>query len=140
MTDFLSYWRHSKKNITTHKYCIYLNYSSTLNRISRKTCGCDRLESLGSLEETHEVHVQEPVLHQNHYVTHRVHPACKRSNILSTLSIKRRKSVKKPALGIRVFGPPGSGTISQRDGSGSGSFPFFIKMLSRLNNTCEIKF
>ncbi len=30
----------------------------------------------------------------------------------------------------RVFGPPGSGSISQRYGSGSGSFPFLIDMLS----------
>jgi hypothetical protein len=75
MTGFLSYWRHSK---TSRHINIYLNYSSILTRISRKTCGCDRLESLGSLEETHEVHVQEPVLHQNHHVTHRVHPTCKK--------------------------------------------------------------
>ncbi len=31
-----------------------------------------------------------------------------------------------------VFGPPGSGTISQRYGSGSGSIPFLIKVLSGL--------
>jgi hypothetical protein len=31
-----------------------------------------------------------------------------------------------------VFGPPGSGSISQRYGSGSGSFPFLIMMLSIL--------
>jgi hypothetical protein len=31
-----------------------------------------------------------------------------------------------------VFGPPGSGSISQRYGSGSGSFPFLIAVLSRL--------
>jgi hypothetical protein len=33
-----------------------------------------------------------------------------------------------------VFGPPGSGSISQRYGSGSGSgtFPFLIKVLSGL--------
>jgi hypothetical protein len=31
-----------------------------------------------------------------------------------------------------VFGPPGSGPISQRYGSGSGSFPFPIKVLSGL--------
>jgi hypothetical protein len=29
-----------------------------------------------------------------------------------------------------VFGPPGSGSISQRYGSGSGSFFFLIKVLS----------
>jgi hypothetical protein len=29
-----------------------------------------------------------------------------------------------------VFGPPGSGSISQRYGSGSGSFPFLIDVLS----------
>jgi hypothetical protein len=37
----------------------------------------------------------------------------------------------------RVIGPPGSGSISQRYGSasgtGSGSFPFLIKVLSGLN-------
>ncbi len=32
-----------------------------------------------------------------------------------------------------VFGPPGSGSISQRYGPGSGSFLFLIKVLSRLN-------
>ncbi len=31
-----------------------------------------------------------------------------------------------------VFWPPGSGSISQRYGSGSGSFPILIKMLSGL--------
>jgi hypothetical protein len=33
-----------------------------------------------------------------------------------------------------VFGPPGSGSISQRfgSGSGSGSFPFLINVLSGL--------
>jgi len=33
-----------------------------------------------------------------------------------------------------VFGPPGSGSISQRNGSGSGygSLPFLIKVLNRL--------
>jgi hypothetical protein len=33
-----------------------------------------------------------------------------------------------------VFGPPGSGSVSQRyeSGLGSGSFPFLIKMLSGL--------
>ncbi len=31
-----------------------------------------------------------------------------------------------------VFGPPRSGAISQRYGSGSGSFPFLIKVLSGL--------
>ncbi len=37
--------------------------------------------------------------------------------------------VSRIVLGIRhVFGPPGS--VSQRYGSGSGSFPFLIKMLS----------
>jgi hypothetical protein len=31
-----------------------------------------------------------------------------------------------------VFGPPGPGSISQRYGPGSGSFPFLIEVLSRL--------
>jgi hypothetical protein len=31
-----------------------------------------------------------------------------------------------------VFGPSGSGSISQRYGSGSGSFPFLTKLLSGL--------
>ncbi len=31
-----------------------------------------------------------------------------------------------------VFGPPGAGSISQRYGSGSGSFPFLIDVLSGL--------
>ncbi len=31
-----------------------------------------------------------------------------------------------------VFGPAGSGSVSQRYGSGSGSFPFLIKLLSGL--------
>jgi hypothetical protein len=33
-----------------------------------------------------------------------------------------------------VFGPPGSasGSVSHKDGSGSGSFPFLIKVLSGL--------
>ncbi len=31
-----------------------------------------------------------------------------------------------------VFGPPGSASISQRYGFGSGSFPFLIKVLSGL--------
>jgi hypothetical protein len=31
-----------------------------------------------------------------------------------------------------VFGPPGSGSISQRCGSGSGSVPFLINVLSGL--------
>jgi hypothetical protein len=31
-----------------------------------------------------------------------------------------------------VLGPPGSGIINQRSGSGSGSFPFLIKVLSGL--------
>ncbi len=76
-----------------------LHMTIFLTIIWRKTCGCDRLESLSSLEETHEVHVQEPVLHQNHHVTHRVHPACKRT---PTLSIMRRMSLKKPVVGIRI--------------------------------------
>jgi hypothetical protein len=35
---------------------------------------------------------------------------------------------------LHVFGPPGSGSLSQRYGSGSssGSFPFLIKVLSGL--------
>jgi hypothetical protein len=33
-----------------------------------------------------------------------------------------------------VFGPPGSGSISQRYGSGSRSLPFNIKMLSGLKD------
>ncbi len=42
-----------------------------------------------------------------------------------------------------VFGPPGSGSVSQRYGSESwsGSFPFLIKVLSGLKlNACKIKF
>jgi hypothetical protein len=31
-----------------------------------------------------------------------------------------------------VFGPPGTGSISQRCGSGSGSLPFLINLLSEL--------
>jgi hypothetical protein len=34
--------------------------------------------------------------------------------------------------GPHVFGPSGSGSISQKNGSGSGSFPFVIKVLSGL--------
>ncbi len=37
-----------------------------------------------------------------------------------------------PLLGIHVFGPPGSGSTSQRYGSGSGSIPFSINVLSDL--------
>jgi hypothetical protein len=39
---------------------------------------------------------------------------------------------------LHVFGPPGSGSISQR--YGSGSIAFLIKVLSGLKNTCRIKF
>jgi hypothetical protein len=42
----------------------------------------------------------------------------------------------EPDTDPHVFGPPGSGSISQRYGSGSGarsgSFPFLIKVLSGL--------
>jgi hypothetical protein len=39
-------------------------------------------------------------------------------------------SVEDPEPHPHVFGPPGSGSISQR--YGSGSFPFLIKVLSGL--------
>ncbi len=39
-----------------------------------------------------------------------------------------------------VFGPHGFRPISWRYGSGSGSFPFLIKVLSGPKNACEIKF
>jgi hypothetical protein len=42
-----------------------------------------------------------------------------------------------------VFGPLGSasGSVSHKYGSGSGSFPFLIKVLSGpKNNGCKIKF
>jgi hypothetical protein len=41
-----------------------------------------------------------------------------------------------------VFWPSGSGSISQRYGSGSGSFPFLINVLSGLKYgvACKIKF
>jgi hypothetical protein len=38
-----------------------------------------------------------------------------------------------------VFGPPGSGSISQRYGSGFGSFPFLIKVLSELKDCLRNK-
>ena len=51
------------------------------------------------------------------------------------------KSIKKfvgsvgdpdPERDPHVFGPPGSGFIAQRYGSGSGSFPFLIDVSSGL--------
>jgi hypothetical protein len=47
-------------------------------------------------------------------------------------------SVREPP---HVFGPPGSGSISQRSGSGSrsGSFPFLIKVLSGLKDCLQNK-
>jgi hypothetical protein len=41
-------------------------------------------------------------------------------------------------LDLHVFGPPGSGSISQR--YGSEYFPFLMKVLSGLNNAGIIKF
>ncbi len=38
-----------------------------------------------------------------------------------------------------VFRPPGFGSISQTYGSGSGSFPFLIKMLSGLKDCLQTK-
>jgi hypothetical protein len=42
---------------------------------------------------------------------------------------------------MQVFGPPGSGSISQRYGSGlgSGSFPFLIKVFSGLKEYLQKK-
>ncbi len=40
-------------------------------------------------------------------------------------------SVGDPEPDPHVFGPPGSGSISQRYGSGSGTFPFLIKCVER---------
>jgi hypothetical protein len=37
-----------------------------------------------------------------------------------------------------VFGPPGSGSISRRYGSGSDSIPFLLNVLSGLQNACKI--
>jgi hypothetical protein len=53
------------------------------------------------------------------------------------MSVRRYSSVVDPDLepdpqDPHVFGPSGSGSISQRYGSGSGSFPFLIKVLSGL--------
>jgi hypothetical protein len=51
-------------------------------------------------------------------------------------------SVMDPDPEPHVFGPPGSGSISQRYGSGSGSLPFSHKCVerTRINNACQIKF
>ncbi len=38
-----------------------------------------------------------------------------------------------------IFGPPVSGSISQRYGSGSESFPFLIKLLSGLKDCLQNK-
>ncbi len=53
------------------------------------------------------------------------------------MSVRLYSSVVDPDLELdpqdpHVFGPPRSGSISQRYGSGSGSFPFLIKVLSGL--------
>ncbi len=47
-------------------------------------------------------------------------------------SRKEKNSVGDPDQDPYVFGPPGSGSISQRYGSGSGSFPSLIKVLIEL--------
>jgi hypothetical protein len=39
----------------------------------------------------------------------------------------------------QVFGPAGSRSISQRYGSGSGSFPFLMKVLGRLKERLQNK-
>jgi hypothetical protein len=46
--------------------------------------------------------------------------------------INNNISVGDPDLDLHVCGPPGSGSICQRYGSGSGSFPFLLKVLSGL--------
>ncbi len=50
--------------------------------------------------------------------------------------------IESGPAGSACFGPPGSGSglISQRYGSGSGSFPFLINVLSGRNNACQINF
>ncbi len=55
--------------------------------------------------------------------------------IITLLNIKQLKEAKlKQKPDTHVFGPPGSGSSSQRyiSSSGSGSFPFLIKVLSGL--------
>ncbi len=44
-----------------------------------------------------------------------------------------------PELDLHVSGPPESGFISQRYGSGFGSFPFLIKVLSELKDCLQNK-
>jgi hypothetical protein len=71
--------------------------------------------------------------HYHHLLPQPCHPTCWRfSAILS--------SIMDPDP--QVFVPPGSGSISQRNGSGPGSgpgsFPFLIKMLSGLNGSGSV--
>ncbi len=56
----------------------------------------------------------------------------------SNYDVRLPTSVGDPDL--HVIMPPGSASICQRYGSGSGCFPFLIKVLSGLNNACKIKF
>jgi hypothetical protein len=85
-----------------------------------------------SEDHAHAVHVGDGGgQHHQH-----VHVGCSVPERRARLQKKMLCSLSlKPVLRIRirhVFGPPGSGSISQRYGSGSGSFPFLIKMLRGL--------